>query len=666
MLACSASELTPRDTKTLLVMSDASGPGLRTTSDGYLTGYPLVESGFYALARTWSAPEMPRPGCVWTHTVLIEFGDLANVAQLAGLISAFERPEVPNSIEKYGAHMLVELGPESSADLEEIRSLLMSLIHDLYTNPRNRIFVPSESGEIVESGVLHLWSQQWPKLRRSFRFCTQSYSDRSQASEEPFDLQFGPASVMARARELSELTPPTTNIGNHIWDSLALEDLLHGVPGLRAFLRTTGAEIADGRRAFPALVEVFAAIQSVHNSGTLDSEILRLVDKSFPPNEGRSLRSAVVAIVLQNVDSCENSDFEYLLDNLDLVDADLLAEKGDLIGGRLWRQSPMRFVRLLEASGLPSMWLPRVLGSFSVPDLLQGLSAEPLVTPAVLKRRPEIAVDPEYWKLKSEITDWGLRSLSSDSPQFADAIEAMITAGRPELSETVVHRFGSGPVLRSVLEYMSKARSGTTSAAAMHLWLRAGLHEPSVIAGELARETGKSRIALAAIARATSPDTVPNDYGHDPWLLAMRLARDSLDASSAHYLSAYLLSRALGYRSRSQAELAAFCFDDVYVPALTSQLSNDAWMLLDFRLPRSAWGFEWDRCRRLRTGLLEAFVGRDLSVEFFAALTKSDDLFVELANETAHMWRGRAYLRRTLVQVRLSPMRIFAINAALG
>ncbi|MGH8667450.1 MAG: hypothetical protein ACREUX_24610, partial [Burkholderiales bacterium] len=67
--------LKPRDAKTVLVLSDIASSGLRIASDGYLTGYPLPDSGYYALARTWSATEIKRPGAVWTHTLLIEFAD---------------------------------------------------------------------------------------------------------------------------------------------------------------------------------------------------------------------------------------------------------------------------------------------------------------------------------------------------------------------------------------------------------------------------------------------------------------------------------------------------------------------------------------------------------------------------------------------------------------
>ena len=84
--------LKPRDQKRLLALSDISGPGARLDDDGYLTGYPLAESGYFALGRTWLAPEMPRPGCVWTHTLLIDFTDLAALDTLTGLLDLFRRP----------------------------------------------------------------------------------------------------------------------------------------------------------------------------------------------------------------------------------------------------------------------------------------------------------------------------------------------------------------------------------------------------------------------------------------------------------------------------------------------------------------------------------------------------------------------------------------------
>ena len=63
-LLASSIDLTSDQQALLLVMTDLSGPAFRSGFESYLTGYPLQNSGQYCFARTWFAPEMPRPGCV--------------------------------------------------------------------------------------------------------------------------------------------------------------------------------------------------------------------------------------------------------------------------------------------------------------------------------------------------------------------------------------------------------------------------------------------------------------------------------------------------------------------------------------------------------------------------------------------------------------------------
>lgn len=85
-------KLPQSDARTMLMLSDASGSGSRIPASGYITGYPLAESGKYVIARTWAAPEMSRPGCVWTHSLLIDFADLARLGSVDDLLERFQRP----------------------------------------------------------------------------------------------------------------------------------------------------------------------------------------------------------------------------------------------------------------------------------------------------------------------------------------------------------------------------------------------------------------------------------------------------------------------------------------------------------------------------------------------------------------------------------------------
>src|SRR4051794_39871078 len=71
LLAASA-ELNTADRRVLARQTDSPDAGRVPGWDALLAGHPLP-SGYFALSMTWPAPEMPRPGCVWTHTLLLDF-----------------------------------------------------------------------------------------------------------------------------------------------------------------------------------------------------------------------------------------------------------------------------------------------------------------------------------------------------------------------------------------------------------------------------------------------------------------------------------------------------------------------------------------------------------------------------------------------------------------
>ena len=153
-----STDLKPRDVRTMLVLSDASGPGGALPVDGYVTGYPLSDSGFYALARTWPAPEKSRPGCVWTHTLLIEFSDLASLPDLGMLFGSFRRPGTESSVESYSSPTQL-LPTRCSLDLALLDSdVLNRLVRALYGTPHAKIVASASQSSLALTS--RIWGRQ--------------------------------------------------------------------------------------------------------------------------------------------------------------------------------------------------------------------------------------------------------------------------------------------------------------------------------------------------------------------------------------------------------------------------------------------------------------------------------------------------------------------------
>jgi len=116
----SSIRLSSRDLYDLSAFSDlASGVQLRS-DESYLTGTMLQDSRHFALMRTWPAPEMPRPGCVWSHVLILTQEVLASQRDLGALNRLFTHPRPGNRNALYARSLSpgsLGSGPRASRSL---------------------------------------------------------------------------------------------------------------------------------------------------------------------------------------------------------------------------------------------------------------------------------------------------------------------------------------------------------------------------------------------------------------------------------------------------------------------------------------------------------------------------------------------------------------------
>ena len=93
-LAGTLYSLSPRDTARISMMSDWSGFKDPDGKDhSYITAYYLEDSGMYVVSKSWYAQEMERPGCVWTPSLLFNLNELPPSFDFRNLLSFFLRPK---------------------------------------------------------------------------------------------------------------------------------------------------------------------------------------------------------------------------------------------------------------------------------------------------------------------------------------------------------------------------------------------------------------------------------------------------------------------------------------------------------------------------------------------------------------------------------------------
>jgi len=646
-LIASSTTLKAREAKVVLTLSDASGPTSTVDGSGYLTGYPLTDAGLYALARTWPASEMPRPGCVWTHTLLIPFSELATISQLSILTRSFRRPVAGQSWEAYGSPILLQ--PESTSEATSdvfgtSVSILRKILWALYGHPEERVVTSEATSDLRESLSFLLWSQQWPRLRRSFRFCTFACADRS-TEGAAFDLQFIP-STASRSRFVGLLDSDREQAEPLLWIDHALEDFAIGTAGiLRAFFREIGAELDGGRELFAPLCELHRLMLHLQTDPEAIKAAIAFIDGPLGRVGARAVRAAIAGAIASHVEDMGALQLDFATRHLDLVPDGSREAIISRVGERLWLEDPFRLVELLGSPDGPHRQLAeRAIATLPTDRLLDGLRRQPSLINQLISQRPSLLTEPDLWRAGSQFVEPALEAAIRDSGRLLSALDTIIDVSDGRIASRVCRALGSEVVLSALITRMDTRRTEDLSASERD-WLSTAV-TPNGLGRAFAEGRVREITTLVALARTVGPDDIPNDYGDDPCATALRGASGTLTAPARLYLCSWLLARGFGYRSHNASELIVNSFEDVYVAALESRLPNECWRLVEWRLPNSFLWANWDRGRRLRVGVMKVFIDRDFPPSLFGHLMHDDDLFAGIASEATSLSWGTGYLRR--------------------
>jgi len=656
-LLASSIDLPARDAKTVLMMSDASGPAATIGAEGYLTGYPLPESGHYALARTWPAPELPRPGCVWTHTILIDFSDIPALRGAGGLLKLFQRPPGDERPYKSELTYLISDGETwGNASIDLARRILFTV----YSNPMKPIVSAASDVATRDELVLAIWGQQWPRLRRAFRFCTLSFADRS-SGNAVFDLQFLPASGRVRSTQFKgAIDADRQDFVAAEWLDDAVADLEEGVNGsLRRFLRAAGSDVG-GRESFAPLAALHAlSLQFAADPSAVERAITTL-ESTISDDQGHAARSLIAQAAAAAADQLGQEGLRFVVRNFDLIGSDQADTAAERVGRALWRIDPGAVFGILSDPARSSI-AERSIAAMPKTNLIEGIASTPMHLIDLIRLRPDLATETAYWALPGAAKQDVLRILGTRSDIAASAIDAMIRSGMP-LAREARAAFGTDAVLRRLFGLLEGPETTSDSVRA---WLPILASDADAVARVLVGQSIGSFEALEAVARAVGPDAVPNAVGEDPWLTAVKRISASV---SSPYLASFLLVRALARRSLNGAELIQSSFDTVYAAAERRSLPGEAWQLLDSRLQRSFWWPNWDKCIRIRHTVVDMYVDREIDAASFLKITDRDDVFAELIDVAADSYRGQQYLksiRDRLTERGIGDERLRAVRRAL-
>ncbi len=175
------------------MLSDFSNAEISEEFDSYYTGYFLEKEKLIVFAKTWYANEMIRPGCVWTHSMLIRLDDLDFCAcNVNLLLSLFIRPNKEESVDVYATpiKLIVDNTEDSYFDDKKLQYLIWIMLG----NEAPTCVISKSSEEYIKE-LLMIWFTCYNELHRDFSFITRTNSIKSR-NATMIRLQF--CSIKAR------------------------------------------------------------------------------------------------------------------------------------------------------------------------------------------------------------------------------------------------------------------------------------------------------------------------------------------------------------------------------------------------------------------------------------------------------------------------------------
>lgn len=298
MLASSVSSFSLIDRRKMSVLSDWDEYVPAQGDDSsYLTCYPLTDSKYYVVAKTWYASEMERPGCVWTHSLLIDLGSLTSFFDFLSVFELFRHPDESN-IESYNEAIVMGNYEERESMMARYEAMpsLNYWLFLLYGHKEPLLLTYQGDAITSQRFILSLMNHVPKAMLQGMSLCSGSGRLRK-FDNDVFDFQL----TSAARRSIPNLCGKIERIAkldgwyDNIAQSIVQEDV--DIPMLIARFSN---EIGFNVDALAAVVMVFTRLDKLKNPGeenaTKFNLILRIMATAFPrPEEGHHFKEVILS-----------------------------------------------------------------------------------------------------------------------------------------------------------------------------------------------------------------------------------------------------------------------------------------------------------------------------------------------------------------------------------
>lgn len=563
----------------------------------YITAYPLDESPYYVVAMTWYADGMRRPGCVWTHSLLIHKDDLVKITDFCNLLYLFEVPLTEN-FESYSTpRAFVEDAKEAATHLSDIEENMAAEVYEslLSTTPS---FILSEfTSQQSQELLLTLLNYLPTEIMKNKSICSGTASPRAYDGKY-LSLQF----VTHDGNAVKYLSNRTTAP----WSQLVGISVVNNRPQLANLIRHYQDELGDSVVRLSGFLSVVALInRTCKNDDEKQQVLLEIIDtltKTFPgKEEGNMFKSAVFQPSLAR-DLGGEENFLYTFSTIDVSS---YKEEQINYNNRLFNLSTEEFLGLLKRLyfsenvndwGLQTI---RNVDHFVTYTDISGLRiTDKDFFQTIICSSPEL-LNQIVWadftkeELQSTLSVFSDKTMVKSFKHWRELFKTMLNLNVTVASELARMAFSHDrDCVGEYLTYLNLDNHYTQRYVSMELE-----HYPETILDWLSNETSiNSEVAYVLANSIEEVSTLVESRGSRIWKPFSNVLNQNTPIK--FYVFLYILS--FNWQDREALSYLRKAFYPIHTLLAQDKLDYSLWFRLE---PYTEHGFFisfWDRCKKLR------------------------------------------------------------------
>jgi hypothetical protein len=681
-LLASSLSLSADDERFMMFLSDMSGPSMTKGFETYITGYHLINEPAYVIAKTWYANEMERPGCVWTHSLIINDNDLSMILQPQILVTYFRRPENFYESVDYSKTIITKQGEwdqfitnRRNIPRDEFKNILFSI----YEYSQRQIFIPAQNSEIYEDIILNLWEFQWADLRKKFAFCTGSIENRSN-SELTFDVQVIPErnrekverkcleGLFIRPGSEQEQKEGYPNWVNFIFEQIYLKE---NSSKLIEKLNIWGKDISHGRKSFSSLLEVYIQLNNNQNLHYEDiNNIVDLISRDFPQNDDAvSLKESLLG---EKGNDLVNGGSLYQEE--DILRALCTTKKYSAFNSDslrikqrskdLFSKNPDKGIEILEdiVSANPNpLGEDYILGLSDISNLESlkfYLTRKESLLQIFLYNNPLIGLDSDIWNTsedkQKEILNAVLSSPKLNNKGLYKVITFLLSRKHDYLAGELFAHIGDKTVFPLLSWIDSNIKDNNFELGnewKNQLAYRSGLIIDWLLDKRIKIQSYKTLAFLSQLLSPNSKDVL--NCGAGFWLNFLKQSECiiTLNEIEKIRIHSFFLGISFYLDEPDASEILARSFLIVHNAARDEKLPYECWEKISGKLPELSWFKSWDKCERLRRGLINLFIYKHWMPMYFFIATNQEDVFERIIKYSMEHKETRKYIKKIFNEI---------------